>query len=187
MATRQRPGRPQTRVQGRSPAPASAARRAIWAAADWGGGGLPLTALIVSVLGLAVSVYLTIEHFTQNSYAGCPATSTINCAKVTTSPQSQVLGIPVAVLGLAFFVFMVAVNSPWGWRARPSAVHWARLASVIIGMAFVLYLIYAELFLINAICLYCTAVHALTFVLFGLIVTKAALSGARSVPPRPGG
>lgn len=159
------------------------------ALADWAGGGLPLATLIVSVLGLGVSVYMTFEHFTQNSSLACPATSTLNCAKVTTSPQSYLFGqhwLPVAVLGLAFYLFMVAINSPWGWRAHQPLVHWARLVSVIVGIVFVLYLIYAELFLINSICLYCTAVHVLTFALFGLIVTRTAFSGARPVPPRTG-
>jgi len=138
--------------------------------------------LICSVLGLADAAYLTAEHFTQNVFAGCPANTTFNCVKVTTSAQSHVFGIPVAVLGLAFFVFMVAVNSPWGWRARWPAVHWARVASVVVGMIFVIYLIYAELILINAICEYCTGVHILTFLLFGLILTRAASSGVKPVP-----
>lgn len=142
---------------------------------------LEIATLVFSVLGLGVSIYLTIEHYTQNVYALCPANSTFNCGKVTTSPESVVLGIPVAVLGLAFYIFMVAVNSPLGWRSRLPAVHWARLASVILGMVFVLYLIYAELFLINAICLYCTSVHIITFILFTLVVTKATLSGVRPV------
>jgi uncharacterized membrane protein len=139
---------------------------------------------VISVLGLAVSIYMTIEHYTQNSYAGCPANSTFNCGAVTTSPQSYVFGIPVAVLGLAFFLFMVAVNSPWGWRATKPVVHWARLASVIVGMIFVLWLIYAELFLILHICLYCTAVHVLTFILFALVVARAAYRGMKPVPAR---
>jgi len=132
------------------------------------------------LLGLAVSIYLTIEHFTQaTSLAGCPENATFNCVKVTTSAQSHVFGIPVAVLGLAFFVFMVAVNSPWGWRASQPVVHWARLVSVIVGIVFVLYLVYAELFIINAICLYCTSVHVLTFILFALIVARATLTGVK--------
>jgi uncharacterized membrane protein len=61
-------------------------------------------------------------------------------------------------------------------------VHWARLASVIVGIVFVLYLIWAELFRINAICLYCTGVHILTFILFALIVGRAAFSGVKAIP-----
>jgi uncharacterized membrane protein len=149
----------------------------------WAGGGVALTTLVVSVLGLADSAYLTYEHFTQSTSFACPENATVNCVKVTTSPESHVFGIPVAVLGLAFFLFMVAINSPRGWRAPWPAVHWARLGSVVVGIVFVLYLIWAELFKINAICLYCTGVHALTFVLFALIVGRAAYSGLKAIPP----
>ena len=37
-------------------------------------------------------------------------------------------------------------------------------------MGFVLYLIYAELIQIGAICLWCTSVHVATFLIFALIV-----------------
>lgn len=148
----------------------------------WAGGGVSFTALIVSVLGLADAAYLTYEHFTGSASFNCPENATVNCVKVTTSPESHLFGIPVAVLGLAFFLFMVAVNSRWGWRAPWQAVHWARLGSVVVGIVFVLYLIWAELFRINAICLYCTGVHVLTFILFALIVGRAAYSGVRAIP-----
>lgn len=150
-------------------------------AVRWGGGGLTFTTLIVSLLGLADSAYLTIEHFSQSATLFCPENATFNCAKVTTSPESHFLGMPVAVLGLAFFVFMVAANSPWGWRAPWAVLHWARLVSVIVGIVFVLYLIWAELFRISSICLYCTGVHILTFILFVLVVAKAAFSGVKPI------
>jgi uncharacterized membrane protein len=150
----------------------------------WAGGGVSFTALIVSLLGLADAAYLTYEHFTGSASFNCPENATVNCVKVTTSPESHVFGIPVAVLGLAFFLFMVAVNSRWGWRAPWPAVHWARLGSVVVGMVFVLYLIWAELFRINAICLYCTGVHVLTFMLFALIIGRAAYSGVRAIPDK---
>jgi uncharacterized membrane protein len=154
----------------------------------WAGGGLPLSTLIVSILGVADSAYLVYQHFSESTtFAGCPDTGTINCEKVTTSPWSYLLGshlLPVSVLGLAFFLFMVVINSPWGWRAPWPAVHWVRLAAVIVGVVLVLYLIWAELFRINAICLFCTGVHLLTFILFALIVGKAAFSGVQAVPGR---
>jgi uncharacterized membrane protein len=141
--------------------------------------------LILSVIGLGVSIYLTIEHYTANSYAGCAESSTVNCAKVTTSSQSVVFGIfPVAVLGLAFYVFMVAANSPWGWRWKLPAFRWLRLASVVVGIGFVLYLVYAELFQIQAICLYCTSVHVITFLLFAIIVYDSTFRHA-PVPAPP--
>ena len=101
----------------------------------------------------------------------------MNCTKVTTSPQSYVFGIPVAVLGLAFYLVAVGMMSPWAWRAARREVYLVRLASMVAGIGFVLYLLYAELFIIGSICLYCTSVHAITFVLFGLTVFAAAAWG----------
>jgi uncharacterized membrane protein len=139
---------------------------------------LRLTTFLVALAGLGVSIYLTIAHFTEATLAGCNETGgLVNCTKVTTSPQSYVFGIPVAVLGLAFYLFMVAIMSPWAWRAARREVHLVRIAALIAGMGFVLYLLYAELFIIGSICLYCTSVHALTFILFVLTMFAAASWG----------
>ena len=141
---------------------------------------LRLTTFVLALAGLAASTYLTYAHFTQSTLAGCSETAgLVNCTKVTTSPQSYVFGIPVAVLGLAFYVFMVAIMSPWAWRATRREVHLIRIGSLIAGMGFVLYLLYAELFIIGSICLYCTSVHAITFVLFVLTMFAAAAWGLR--------
>jgi uncharacterized membrane protein len=140
---------------------------------------LQLVTWVLALAGLGVSIYLTIAHFTDKPLAGCSESGLVNCTKVTTSPQSYVFGIPVAVLGLAFYVFAVAIMSPWAWRATRREIHLARLASLVIGIGFVLYLIYAELFIVGSICLYCTSVHVITFVLFVLTVIAAAAWGFR--------
>jgi uncharacterized membrane protein len=129
----------------------------------------------LAIAGLGVSIYLTIAHYTSSSILACSDKGLVNCGLVTTSPESLVFGVlPVAVLGLAFYVFMVAAVSPWAWRLKYPQLAWARLASVIVGIGFVLYLVYTELFTLNAICLWCTSVHGLTFLLFVLIVGGAA-------------
>jgi uncharacterized membrane protein len=132
---------------------------------------LQLVTWIISLFGLGVSIYLTIAHYDTGVSLACPDTGVINCAKVTSSTQSVVFGIfPVAVLGLAFYVFMAAINSPWGWRLNRPDVNWLRLGSVIVGMGFVIYLVFAEVVQIGNICLWCTSVHVATFLLFALLV-----------------
>jgi uncharacterized membrane protein len=139
---------------------------------------MQLTTFLLALAGLGVSTYLTVAHYTESTLAGCSETKgLVDCTKVTTSPQSYVFGIPVAVLGLAFFVFAVAIMSPWAWRAARREIHLVRIASLVAGIGFVLYLLYAELFVIGSICLYCTSVHAITFVLFVLTVFAAAAWG----------
>ena len=140
---------------------------------------IQLTTFVLALAGLGVSIYLTIAHFTESALAGCSESGLVNCTRVTTSPESYVFGIPVAVLGLAFYVFAVAVMSPWAWRASRREIHLLRIASLVVGIGFVLYLIYAELFIIGSICLYCTSIHAITFVLFVLTTFAAAAWGIR--------
>ena len=133
----------------------------------------------LSAAGLALSTYLTIEHFRDPGTLACPATATVNCARVTTSAQATLLGVPVAVLGVAFFVAMVLVCLPFAWRDLRLTVLRVALAGV--GVGFVIYLVYAELFLVGSICLWCTAVHAVTLALFAAVAFATAARGV----PRP--
>ena len=144
---------------------------------------LQLATFVLALAGLGVSIYLTIAHFTESTLAGCSETGLVNCTKVTTSAQSYVFGIPVAVLGLAFFVFAAAIMSPWAWRAARREIHLLRIASLVVGVGFVLYLLYAELFIIGSICLYCTSVHVITFLLFVLTMFAAAAWGLKPGAP----
>ncbi len=145
---------------------------------------LQLTALALAVLGLAVAAYQTYAHFTGSGLAGCPAGGhgTFDCAAVLTSPQSMLLGVPVAVLGLVFFALAGALMTPWAWRAQHHVVHWLRLTAMTGGMAFVLYLIYAELYQIKSVCEYCTGVHVITFLLFCITFMSAAIWGSARAP-----
>jgi uncharacterized membrane protein len=141
---------------------------------------LQLVSFVLAVLGLAISAYETYAHFNGSHLAGCPTggNGTFNCTAVITSPQSMVFGaVPVAVLGLAFYVAAVPLFSPWAWRMKWPQVHLLRLVSVVVGMGFVVYLIYAELYQIRDICEYCTGVHIVTFLLFGITVFSAAIWG----------
>ena len=81
------------------------------------------------------------------------------------------LGVPVAVLGLGYYVVVTAINTPWAWRSADRRIHQARLALSILGIGFVLYLISAELLIIKAICIYCTGVHIVTFALLVLVMS----------------
>jgi uncharacterized membrane protein len=113
-----------------------------------------------------VSAYLTIVHYTSPKLLACSASGLVNCEQVTTSRQSMILGIPVALLGLLWFLAMSVLCSPRAWRSGSRRVELARIAGVVAGIAFVLWLVYAELYLIGAICLWCTVAHVIAFALF---------------------
>jgi uncharacterized membrane protein len=132
------------------------------------------TTFVLTLLGFADSLYLTIAHFTTSAILSCAdSRSVIDCAAVTTSQWSYLFHVPVAVLGLINFTVLVALCSPWGWRVANYWVHLFRFALVVVGLGLVVWLVYAELVKINHICLYCTGVHLITLALF-LILSNVA-------------
>ncbi|HEX4434361.1 MAG TPA: vitamin K epoxide reductase family protein [Acidimicrobiales bacterium] len=139
------------------------------------------TSLGLSLVALAIAAYLTVTHYTDPTALACPDTGIVNCALVTTSSWSVLLGVPLAVLGLAWAAVMTGLTVPWAWRARAPWVDTVRLVVSGAGAAMVLYLVYVELFRIGAICLWCTAMHVTAVCLFGMILAgRAASSG---LPP----
>jgi uncharacterized membrane protein len=141
----------------------------------------PIVALVLSLIGFGISLYLTLDHF-QGRAPICASSGFVDCKKVTTSSWSYVFGIPVSLLGLIFYTGMVAINWPGLWRTPARWVAWARLGLAVSGVGFVLYLIAAELLSIKAICLWCTGVHITTFLLFVLVVVSFPLMSGRSSP-----
>lgn len=155
-------------------------------------GGPPLwfqvTTLVLAIIGLGISAYETYAHFNGSHLLGCSANphAAFDCTAVITSSQSMVFGvIPVAILGLAYYLVAIPLFSPWGWRWKgyprlgltQRTIGRLRLGSVIVGMGFVMYLIYAEVYQIGNICEYCTGVHIVTFLLFCMTLVAAALWG----------
>lgn len=132
---------------------------------------------LAALAGLAISAYLAVEHYTATTSLACPDTGTINCTKVTTSAWSHIGPVPMVLLGLLFFGAMALLCSPIAWQYR--SLDWVRIAGAGAGVASAVYLIWAELFRIDAICLWCTAVHACTLLLLGSVLwTRNAYRGS---------
>ncbi|MFF5257604.1 vitamin K epoxide reductase family protein [Actinomadura viridis] len=128
----------------------------------------PATAWVLTLVGLGISVYLTVVHY-QESLLVCTTNSTVNCHAVTTSKYSELAGIPLPLLGLAFFIGFAALITPPALRSDRPVLRWGRLAGVCVGVLFVVYLVTAEIIL-GKICLWCTGVHAVTLLLFVLVL-----------------
>ena len=135
----------------------------------------------LSLAGLAIATYLTVTHYSDPSALACPESGVVNCALVTTSSWSVVLGVPVAVLGLVWAAAMSILTSPWLWRRRERWIEGLRLATAGAGSAVVLYLVYIELFRVGAICLWCSAIHVVAVALLGVVLAARA----HTTTPRP--
>jgi len=126
----------------------------------------PVT-LSLSLSGLAVASYLTFVHYTEPRALSCPDSGVVNCLKVTTSDQSMIGPVPVATVGVLFFLAMSLLSLPRAWRTRSRWVRRLRLTGAVAGVVTALYLVGVELITIRAICAWCTAAHLLAF---GLLV-----------------
>jgi uncharacterized membrane protein len=131
-----------------------------------------LILLLMAVAGLGISIYLTTVHY-ANVPLVCSATGIVDCQQVTKSAYSMVgnTGIPITIPGMAWFVVSGALaGGAWYCRARgPALLPRLAVAHVVwgaLGLAFVLYLVYAELVLLHKICEWCTVVHVLTLLTF---------------------
>lgn len=136
----------------------------------------PIATTVICLAGLGLAGFLTWGHyFDQQAISNtCPLGSKgglINCGLVTSSPESIIFGIPVALYGLVFFVAMTAMCLPVAWRSPSMWLARARVALNVVGIGFVIYLVSVEFLQLHHICLYCTGVHILQFALFILVVT----------------
>jgi uncharacterized membrane protein len=130
-----------------------------------------ILSLALCTIGLGLSGYTLDVHFQPQSLV-CVNAGPFDCRAVLTSAQSSIFGIPVPFLGIAFFLGLGVLCLPFAWRSAEMWVHWTRLAVTVTGIGMVMYLIVTELFTVKEICLWCTGVHVVTFLLFAIVVTS---------------
>jgi uncharacterized membrane protein len=112
-------------------------------------GALRIAAALVALAGVAVAGYLTWAHFADSPVV-CVAGG--GCETVQDSKYAAIAGIPVAVLGLAAYTAILALIA---WDAPVARLSAAAIA--LIGLLFSAYLLALQLFVIDAICVWCVA------------------------------
>src|SRR5882762_10705397 len=120
-------------------------------------------AALVSLVGLADALYLTVQHLTGQSLR-CTIIS--GCSEVLSSPYAQIGSVPLAAVGsFAYFtVFSLSILAAFGYRfARPLL-----MALVAAMFLMTIWLLYLQAFVIRHFCQYCLLSAAVTIVLTGL-------------------
>jgi dihydroorotate dehydrogenase subfamily 2 len=115
------------------------------------------------LVGLTDSVFLTYEHYVLTSI-GCPVSTWINCLVVTTSKYSEIFGIPLALLGVIYYMFLGSFL--YFGRSNKMFRHFYIITSSF-GVLFSLYLIGIQMFAIKLFCLYCLLSAFVSFFNFG--------------------
>lgn len=146
---------------------------------------LPWVALaVLSLPGTAVSTYLTYSHYADEATV-CAGVG--SCELVQTSEYSVIAGVPVALMGLLYFV-AVALLAIARLLKLSWALDWgtpAVFTMAIGGTAFVGYLTAVELFVLEAICPWCVSVAVMTAISLGLAVWARAAEGSEEAGLQP--
>ena len=120
---------------------------------------------LVAAAGVLLSAYLTWTHL-RGAVPVCVGGSG-GCETVQTSRYSEILGVPVAALGLlAYAALLLSAVFRGAWAV------FLGLFVALVGVLFSVYLTYLELFVIGAVCQWCVASAA-------LMVASLLLAGLR--------
>ncbi len=125
---------------------------------------------VLALVGALDAAYLLLAKLGYVGNLACSITQ--GCDLVNASRYSEFLGLPVAGIGLAgylalFGVALVGVQPRWVADRRPDV--WLSLLSAV-ALIFTLYLTYAELFILNAICQWCVVSQVIVLAIFLLAV-----------------
>ena len=133
------------------------------------------------LLGLAASSTSTWVHYrllNDRAYASfCDVNQTLSCTSAYASAYGSVAGIPVAVVGVLFFAFVLLVlaltaGSPAS-RAHVPAYVLVMSAAALLPIA---YLGYASFVVLQTVCLLCVATYVAVLGLFVSAVTATRVS-----------
>ena len=120
-----------------------------------------LTAGLVALAGAAVAGYLTWVHYDGQALV-CVAGG--GCETVQQSAYATIAGVPVALLGLVAYT---AVAGLVAWDSPGARLAAAMIAFVALG--FSMYLVALQLFVIDAVCVWCLVNDLLVAPLLALL------------------
>ncbi|OBK48013.1 hypothetical protein A5655_05375 [Mycobacterium sp. 1081908.1] len=134
--------------------------------------------LIAGVIGLAASMTLTVEKIQlllNPSYVPtCNINPIVSCGSVMVTPQASVLGFPNPLLGLVGFTVVIVTGVLAVAKVPLPQWYWGGLTvGVLLGSAFVHWLIFQSLYRIGALCPYCMVVWVVTI---ALLVVAASIA-----------
>lgn len=104
------------------------------------------------LVGVVVSFYLFWESQTPDPSYACPTTGVFDCGAVARSGFSTLLGIPLSLIGLIYFI----VQASLAFLGRKEVLYLS-----VIALPFVGYLVFTEVVLLHKVCIYCTTAQIL--------------------------
>jgi uncharacterized membrane protein len=143
----------------------------------WRSFGLPVLIAVLSLVGTGVSGYLTYTRWFGKSVVCAGLHS---CQAVAESSYSHLGPVPVSLLGVLGYAAILAVAVIW-LRSGDRFGDWPLLGiwgMAVGGTAYSVYLTYVELFVIDAVCIWCVT-QAVVMVAILIASTAGVLTAGR--------
>jgi uncharacterized membrane protein len=117
-------------------------------------------AALLSLVGLADAIYLTVEHIAGRAVQ---CTITTGCNEVLSSGYATIAGVPLAGLGaFAYFAaFSLAILAIFGNQTARTLIFYM----VALMFAFTIWLFFVQAFVLHAFCQFCLLSGAVTLLL----------------------
>lgn len=134
---------------------------------------------VLDVAGLLIALYLSVVELG----GGVPECGPVKgCAEVALSDYSRIAGIPVAVYGVGLSIILLTFAIAW-WKTDYYGLLLAHYALSLAGVLFEAYFLYLQVFVIKAVCVWCTS-YGLSLILRFVI---AFIVWLRQPPPERAG
>jgi uncharacterized membrane protein len=108
---------------------------------------------VLDVIGLGIALYLSVVEL----QGGVPVCGPIHgCEEVARSEYSRIAGIPVAVFGVVLSLVLLSLAIAW-WKTDLYVLLLAHYGLSLAGVIFEAYFMYLQIFVIGAVCIWCTS------------------------------
>lgn len=126
--------------------------------------------LLIIIIGLVVSIYMAIYNLTDND-SMCLGSG--DCSTVNASRFSKFYGIPVGIIGAfgySSLFLMLFFEDKFSITRKSGNLPF--FATSLLGFFFTIYLIYIEIWILDAICPFCLISQGTMTILFFVSVYK---------------
>jgi uncharacterized membrane protein len=131
---------------------------------------------VLDVVGLLIASYLSIVEL----QGGIPQCGPLHgCEDVARSSYSRIGGVPVAVYGVGLSLVLLTLAIAW-WRTNLYVLLLAHYGLSLAGVLFEIYFLYLQVFVIGAVCVWCTS-YGLSLILRFVIALVVWVRGNPTV------
>lgn len=132
---------------------------------------LPWAFVILGFIGFLDASYMTVSHYTGTA-VNCSITE--GCDEVLSSKYSVILGVPMALFGMLYYLFILVTAFFYLETGKKGALKILTFTTAF-GFLFSCWLVYLQFFVIKSICQYCmlSAINSTILFIFGLSLVSS--------------